>query len=73
MHTKFWPEYLKRSNYSEDVGVEGKVINIRTNLREVGWEGGDWKHLAQDRDKLLDLEERVTKYSGSINDGEFLD
>jgi hypothetical protein len=24
--------------------------NIRMDLREVGWEGVDWMHLAQDRD-----------------------
>jgi hypothetical protein len=25
--------------------------NIGMNLREIGWEGVDWKHLAQDRGK----------------------
>jgi hypothetical protein len=25
--------------------------NIRMDLREIGWEGVDWKHLAQDRDQ----------------------
>jgi hypothetical protein len=25
--------------------------NIRTDLREVGWEGVDWIHMAQDRDQ----------------------
>jgi hypothetical protein len=25
--------------------------NIRMDLREIGWEGVDWMHLAQDRDK----------------------
>jgi len=25
--------------------------NIRTDLREVGWGGVDWVHLAQDRDQ----------------------
>jgi hypothetical protein len=24
--------------------------NIRMDLRETGWEGKDWMHLAQDRD-----------------------
>jgi hypothetical protein len=24
--------------------------NIRVDLREIGWEGVDWMHLAQDRD-----------------------
>jgi len=27
------------------------VDNIRMDLRETGWEGGDWMHLAQDRDQ----------------------
>jgi hypothetical protein len=25
--------------------------NIKMNLRETGWEGMDWIHLAQDRDQ----------------------
>jgi hypothetical protein len=25
--------------------------NIRMGLREIGWEGVDWMHLAQDRDQ----------------------
>jgi hypothetical protein len=25
--------------------------DIRTDLREMGWEGVDWMHLSQDRDK----------------------
>jgi hypothetical protein len=25
--------------------------NIRMDLREMGWEGVDWMHLAQDRDQ----------------------
>jgi hypothetical protein len=25
--------------------------NIRMDLREIGWEGLDWMHLAQDRDQ----------------------
>jgi hypothetical protein len=25
--------------------------DIRMNLREIGWEGLDWMHLAQDRDQ----------------------
>jgi hypothetical protein len=24
--------------------------NIKTDLKEIGWEGVDWTHLAQDRD-----------------------
>jgi hypothetical protein len=29
--------------------------NIRTDLRETGWEGVDWMDLAQDRDQWRDL------------------
>jgi hypothetical protein len=27
------------------------VDNIKTDLREIGWDGGDWIDLAQDRDQ----------------------
>jgi hypothetical protein len=37
-----WREY-----HSEDLGVNGK--NIRMGLDKIGWESGDWIHLAQDR------------------------
>jgi hypothetical protein len=29
--------------------------NIRTNFREIGWEGVDWLHLAQDRWHLVNV------------------
>jgi hypothetical protein len=29
--------------------------NIRLGLREIGWEGVDWIHLAQDRDQWCDI------------------
>jgi hypothetical protein len=29
--------------------------NIRTDLREIGWEGVDWIHLAQDGNQLWAL------------------
>jgi hypothetical protein len=29
--------------------------NIRMNLMEIGWEGVDWMHLAQDRDQCQAL------------------
>jgi len=51
-----------RSIYNNLVGKsEGKrplgrprrrCEDIRTDLRETGWEGVDWIHLAQDRDQL---------------------
>jgi hypothetical protein len=33
----------------EDLGVDGKIIG--KGLREIGCEGVDWIHLAQDRDQ----------------------
>jgi hypothetical protein len=31
------------------------IDNIRMDLREKGWEGVDWIHLAQDRDQWRDV------------------
>jgi hypothetical protein len=53
----------KRNAYRILVGkLEGKrslrrlrrkwVDNIKTDLREIGWDGMDWIDLAQDRDQL---------------------
>jgi hypothetical protein len=50
-----------RNAYNSFVGnPEGKISlgrgrrrwedNIRMDLREIGWEGVDWMHLAQERD-----------------------
>jgi hypothetical protein len=30
-------------------------VNVRMDLMEIGWEGVDWIHLAQDRDQWLAL------------------
>jgi hypothetical protein len=35
--------------------------NIRMDLREVGWEGVDWMHLAQDRNQWQTLVSAVMK------------
>jgi hypothetical protein len=40
---------MEGGDYSEDVGVGG---HIKMDLREIGLEGVDWIHLAQDRDRL---------------------
>jgi hypothetical protein len=35
----------------EDLGVDGRIIlEWIMDLRDIGWEGVDWFHLAQDRD-----------------------
>jgi hypothetical protein len=44
-----WTEYLKRKDHSEELCVEED--EVRMDLREIGWGGLDWIHLAQDRDK----------------------
>jgi hypothetical protein len=46
--SKCWSENLKGRGHSEDLGVEGGD-NSRMGLQEIGWEGVDWMHLAQDR------------------------
>jgi hypothetical protein len=35
------------------------VDNIRMDLRNIGWEGVDWMHLAQDRDQHRAVENTV--------------
>jgi hypothetical protein len=35
--------------------------DIRMDLREMGWKGVDWMHLAQDRDQWLALVYTVVK------------
>jgi len=39
---------------------------------KVGWEGVDWKHLAQDNGRVARCE-HGNKLSGSIRGGKFLD
>jgi hypothetical protein len=45
---------------------KGKILcrgehDIRIDLREVGWEGVEWIHLAQDRDKWQALVNTIMK------------
>jgi hypothetical protein len=35
------------------------VDNIKIDLREIGWDGGDWNDLAQDRDQWRALVKAV--------------
>jgi hypothetical protein len=49
MHAKFCSENLKgRTLGRPRRRLEG---NFRMDLREVGWEGVDWMHPAEDRDQ----------------------
>jgi hypothetical protein len=49
MHTKFLLENLKERDHMEDTDIDGM------DLWEIGWEGVDWMHLAQDRDQWYAL------------------
>jgi hypothetical protein len=40
------------------------VDNIKMDLREIGWDGGDWIDLAQDRNQWRVLVNTVTKLRG---------
>jgi hypothetical protein len=41
MHTKYWWESLKGRDYSEDLGIDEKIISIKMDLRKIGCEGVD--------------------------------
>jgi hypothetical protein len=38
------------------------VYNNRMDLREIGWDGVDWIHLAQDRGQWRDIVNTVMKF-----------
>jgi hypothetical protein len=50
MSTKLRTENLKGRRHSEHLGVDEKII-IRMELRDIGTEGVEWMHLAQDEDQ----------------------
>jgi len=54
MHTKFWWESLKGRDYSEDLGVDGKII--LEWILENQWDDMDRIHLAQDRENCCHFE-----------------
>jgi hypothetical protein len=49
MYIIFWLENRKGRDHLED--RRRWKANIGMDLREIGWEGVDWMHLAQDRDQ----------------------
>jgi hypothetical protein len=49
MHTGFWSENLKEKALERSRCKWHD--NIRTDLREIGWEDVDWLHLAKDSDQ----------------------
>jgi hypothetical protein len=46
---------------------------MRIRIREIGGEGVDWIHLAEDRDQWRALVNTVNEPSGPMNGGGFLD
>jgi hypothetical protein len=48
------------------------VDNIKIDLREIGWDGGDWIDLAQDRDQCSALVKAVMNLLVPQNAGKFL-
>jgi hypothetical protein len=44
-------ENLNGRDHLEDLGVDGNIIDPR----EIGWEGEDWIHVAQDMDTVMNL------------------
>jgi hypothetical protein len=70
MHTIFWSENVKgRDHFRTRHRWED---NIRTDLRETGWEGVERIHPAQDRDQWQDLGNTIMNFA-SIKGDEFLD
>jgi hypothetical protein len=46
--------------------------NNKINLKDIGWGGMDWIHLAQDRDRLSALVNTVLNLQVAYNFGKFL-
>jgi len=47
--------------------------NTKIDLREIGWEGVDWMHMAQDRDQWRTIVNTVMKLGVLLKGGEFPD
>lgn len=51
MHTGFRRGNMKERCHPRDAGIDGRVIRIKIDLKEAGWEGVDWTDFAVGRDK----------------------
>jgi len=49
VHIKFRPKNLNGRGYSEDLGVDGKIVLVEGILGKWGGKMADWIHLVQDR------------------------
>jgi len=50
VYTGFWLGNFRERDHLEDLGVDGRII-LSWIIQEVGCEGTEWIHLAQDRDR----------------------
>jgi hypothetical protein len=50
---------LKNSDNVFEFNIKNHIKNIKIDLREIGWNGGDWIDLAQDRDQWRALVKAV--------------
>jgi hypothetical protein len=49
-HTKLWSENLRSTDHAKYVGVDWRII-LKWNVRVIGLEAIDWRHLTQKRNK----------------------
>jgi hypothetical protein len=70
VHIKFLSEYLKGRDRFED--RRSWEDNIRTDLREIGWKGVDWMHVAYDRDQWRVLVNTIINLRVPQKAGNFL-
>jgi hypothetical protein len=67
MYIGYWWESRKEGDHWEDQEIGGWTI--KTDLREIGWDGMDWIDLAQDRDQWRALVNTVLKLRVPYNSG----
>jgi hypothetical protein len=69
----FQSEYQKERDNLGDLGVDGMIGLIsKCVLKEIGYDGVDWIHVAQDRVQWLVTVTCYCKHSGSMKGGEFI-
>ena len=67
MHAGFCLENLKERDNFGQLGINRD--NVKMDLKETGWEGVDWMDLAQDRNKLWAVVNKVMNFQLSYNAG----